>query len=271
MSAFSGRVGRGHPPHHRPVIAIQRSSAQRRRNRQCDCRRIASSRSTTCSTGDQPHTMRRYTALAFDNIRRDPAHILPASCTARLGCSSSKAAMIRIRPTSFPAAAASIERPLSCRCPAGRWHCRASGLRWRPRLRNRVAALLIAYIPATLAFVLTNMRYSDHRPAACVHVRLGHDCHGAERSGQWLPHDREDATATRIAKIFKQHVGLDRIGVAQRVPARVGHLRWAHVPERLVDADDRRVSRKNASCKASFSAAEPPSMKIVLLARTCEG
>jgi hypothetical protein len=108
----------------------------------------------------EPHAMRRYLALAFDNIRRDPAAYLA-------GVAYRTARVFFVEPSDDPhttyqfggsrriyraAQAASIALVLLC----------AMGI---AAARSRGAAIalplaLIAYIPATLAFVLTNMRYS---------------------------------------------------------------------------------------------------------------
>ena len=104
--------------------------------------------------------MRRYVALAMDNIRRDP----PAYFA---GVAYRAVRVFVIEGSDDPhttqqfagsgrvyriARAASIV--LAVLCVAGVWAA------WRRGAAIALPLMLIAYIPATLAFVLTNMRYS---------------------------------------------------------------------------------------------------------------
>ena len=70
------------------------------------CREMQSVRVNDVFYRREPHMMRRYTALAFDNIRRDPAAFIRACAYRVSGCSSSKERLIRGRRSSSPAAAA---------------------------------------------------------------------------------------------------------------------------------------------------------------------
>jgi len=108
----------------------------------------------------QPHEMRRYVALAMDNIRRDPPAYFAAVAyrvlrvffiegsddpnTAQQFTGSSRVYRV--------AHAASVT--LFVLFATGVWAA------WRRGAAIALPLLLIAYIPATLAFVLTNMRYS---------------------------------------------------------------------------------------------------------------
>jgi len=109
---------------------------------------------------EQLHAMRRYVALAMDNIRRDP----PAYFA---GVAYRAVRVFVIEGSDDPhttqqfagggrvyriARAASIV--LAVLCVAGVWAA------WRRGAAIALPLMLIAYIPATLAFVLTNMRYS---------------------------------------------------------------------------------------------------------------
>ncbi len=109
---------------------------------------------------EQLHAMRRYVALAMDNIRRDP----PAYFA---GVAYRAVRVFVIEGSDDPhttqqfagsgrvyriARAASIV--LAVLCVAGVWAARRRGA------AIALPLMLIAYIPATLAFVLTNMRYS---------------------------------------------------------------------------------------------------------------
>ena len=109
---------------------------------------------------EQLHAMRRYLALAMDNIRRDPPAYLSGVAYRALR-------VFFIEGTDDPhttqqfsggsrvygfAKVASIMLIVSC--AVGVWAA------WRRGAAVALPLLLIAYIPATLAFVLTNMRYS---------------------------------------------------------------------------------------------------------------
>jgi hypothetical protein len=109
---------------------------------------------------NEPHMMRRYMALAWDNIRRAPVAFAAASAyravrlfvvqgtsdssTARqFAGSRSVYAMATLASLSYLAAA-------------------AAGVIIAIRRRQRVWLLLtpVLYVPATICFVLTNMRYT---------------------------------------------------------------------------------------------------------------
>ena len=105
--------------------------------------------------------MQRYSALALDNIRRDPAGFLLASAYRVV-----RLFVIRGHVRSVYGAAVQREQP-RLRGGHGRLDRvprRSSAWRDR-RLAARLSLiglplLLVAYIPATLAPVLTNMRYT---------------------------------------------------------------------------------------------------------------
>lgn len=108
----------------------------------------------------EPHAMRRYVALALDNIRREPASYL-ASVVYRafrlfviqggedrrtVQQFADSAAVYRL------ATAASLAYVLLL--VAGVWAA------WRHGYAIALPIALIAYVPLTIAYVLTNMRYS---------------------------------------------------------------------------------------------------------------
>jgi hypothetical protein len=108
----------------------------------------------------QPHAMRRYFALALDNIRRDPA-AFAASAAFRA------VRVFFVAPSDDPhtnyqfAGSRRIYRAAAVASIAF-LALFAAGIVAARRRRASIALplALIAYIPATLGFVLTNMRYS---------------------------------------------------------------------------------------------------------------
>jgi hypothetical protein len=108
----------------------------------------------------EPHLMRRYSALAFDNIRRDPGGFLLASAYRALrvfviagGDDPGTAQQFALsRPIYRLATLATIAYLILC---AG-----GAVLSWRRGDAVLLPLLLVAYVPLTIAPVLTNMRYS---------------------------------------------------------------------------------------------------------------
>jgi 4-amino-4-deoxy-L-arabinose transferase-like glycosyltransferase len=108
----------------------------------------------------EPHMMRRYSALAFDNIRRDPAGFLLASAyrAVRLfvivGTSDAQTAQQFERSRIVYAAGAAASAFYFVLLVGGvAIAYRRGDALWLP-------LLLILYVPATIAPVLTNMRYT---------------------------------------------------------------------------------------------------------------
>jgi hypothetical protein len=108
----------------------------------------------------EPHMMRRYTALAFDNIARDPLAFAAASLY-RAG------RLFVIRGTSDQLTTQQFESSravyLAGTLLSGVYLAAfAAGvvLSLRRRLPVRILLLPIVYVPATICFVLTNMRYT---------------------------------------------------------------------------------------------------------------
>ena len=108
----------------------------------------------------EPHMMRRYSALAFDNIRRDPIGFLLASA---------------YRAGRLFVIAGTSDRFTAQQFARSRWiYAVAMGVSvlyltlfglgvvvaWRRGQSVGLPLLLIGYVPATLAPVLTNMRYT---------------------------------------------------------------------------------------------------------------
>ena len=109
---------------------------------------------------DEPHLMARYMALALDNIRRTPAAFAAATLYRLLR-------LFVIRGSDDPRATQQFA--------ASRWVYRLGALlsltyfllflagvwvAWRRRYRILPLVLPVIYVPITIAFVLTNMRYT---------------------------------------------------------------------------------------------------------------
>jgi hypothetical protein len=108
----------------------------------------------------EPHMMRRYSALAFDNIRRDPAGFAAASAyrAVRLfliqGTSDLRTAQQFTASRRIYAAGTVVSAVALILFAIG------AVVGWRRGDRIGLPLLLIASVPATLAPVLTNMRYT---------------------------------------------------------------------------------------------------------------
>ena len=108
----------------------------------------------------EPHMMRRYSALAFDNIRRDPGGFVLAAAyrAVRLfliqGTSDKNTAQQFDGSRRVYAAATGISIVYLTLLVIG------AIVGWRRGYQVGLPLLLIAYVPATLAPVLTNMRYT---------------------------------------------------------------------------------------------------------------
>jgi hypothetical protein len=124
------------------------------------CREIQNARVNDAFYRLEPHMMRRYTALAFDNIRRDPAGFFRA-CVYRVfrlfiveGTSDSWTTQQfegggRVYQL---ARAASVSYLLLAIAGAV--------IAWRQRSHLWLILTPIVYVPITICYVLTNMRYS---------------------------------------------------------------------------------------------------------------
>jgi len=108
----------------------------------------------------EPHMMQRFSALALDNIRRDPAGFLLASAYRVVRLFMIEGTSDRFTAQQFSgsrriyAAATGVSIVYLALFAAGAF------VGWRRGYQVGLALLLIAYIPATLAPVLTNMRYT---------------------------------------------------------------------------------------------------------------
>jgi hypothetical protein len=108
----------------------------------------------------EPHSMRRYMALALDNIREDPV-----AYAASVAYRAVRVFFIEgsddVHTTQQFAGGSRIYKAAFI-VSIGIFAVFLAGIvaAWHRRARFGLALMLIAYIPATLAFVLTNMRYS---------------------------------------------------------------------------------------------------------------
>jgi len=108
----------------------------------------------------EPQAMRRYIALAQDNIRRDPAAYLAGVAYRTLRVFFIEASDDPHTTYRFAGSgriyrtAQGVSIALLVLFAAGVWAA------WRRGAAIALPLVLIAYIPATLGFVLTNMRYS---------------------------------------------------------------------------------------------------------------
>jgi dolichyl-phosphate-mannose-protein mannosyltransferase len=108
----------------------------------------------------EPQMMRRYTALALDNIRRDPMAFLRAAAyrSVRMfviqGASDWRTAAQFARSRAIYAAATAASAVFLAVCAAG------VAIAWRRGEAIGLPLLLIAAIPISLAPVLINMRYT---------------------------------------------------------------------------------------------------------------
>jgi hypothetical protein len=109
---------------------------------------------------DEPHAMQRYFALALDNVRRTPLAYLYS-----VGYRALRVFIIEgddDRQTTQQFSGSSLVYKLATAVSLGLFILLGIGVwsAWRRGCAIALPALLIAYVPATLAFVLTNMRYS---------------------------------------------------------------------------------------------------------------
>jgi 4-amino-4-deoxy-L-arabinose transferase-like glycosyltransferase len=109
---------------------------------------------------DQPHRMRRYLALAIDNIRREPAAYAAGVVyrAVRVFFIQGSDDPNTVQQFSGSGRVYAVAQAASM----GLFAVAVAGIviGWRRGYAIGLPLLLVAYIPATLAFVLTNMRYS---------------------------------------------------------------------------------------------------------------
>ncbi len=108
----------------------------------------------------EPHIQRRYFALALDNISRDPAAFFAASLYRMPRLFIIRGTDDKATTQQFTSSRLAYGAGLAL--SAGYFALFVAGVvvAWRRRSPLLVALLPIAYVPLTIAFVLTNMRYT---------------------------------------------------------------------------------------------------------------
>ena len=183
----------------------------------------------------EPHQMRRYLALAMDNIRRDPpAYLAAVAYRVRRvffieGSDDPNTVQQFTGSRGIYRIAHAATVTILVLFAVGVWAA------WRRGAAIALPLLLIAYIPATLAFVLTNMKYSiTVQPLLFMFVAAALVT-GMEATGIW---PRRGPTSGSAAP------GRASTGTAHSSGAYDGEIKplaSSHV--RIRDRDSSRVSR----------------------------
>jgi hypothetical protein len=108
----------------------------------------------------EPHEMRRYTALAFDNIARDPLAFVAASAYRMVRLFIIRGTDDRLTTHQFPLSRLIFQAGFVASLAYFATFLWGVVLAWRARSPFLYALIPIAYVPLTICFVLTNMRYT---------------------------------------------------------------------------------------------------------------
>lgn len=108
----------------------------------------------------EPHEMRRYTALAFDNIRRDPVAFAWASAYRMVRLFIIRGTDDQMTTHQFPMSRLIFQAGLVASVLYFAAFLAGALLAWRARSPFLYALIPIVYVPLTICFVLTNMRYT---------------------------------------------------------------------------------------------------------------
>ena len=109
----------------------------------------------------EPHMMQRYLALALDNIARDPAAFALASAYRAVAAVHHPRQRRPQHRAAVPLAAPRLRAPAPCcRPPTSLVFLAGVCDRWRRRSALLLFLVPIVYVPLTICFVLTNMRYT---------------------------------------------------------------------------------------------------------------
>lgn len=108
----------------------------------------------------QPHEMRRYTALAFDNIQRDPLAFIAASAYRMVRLFIIRGTDDRRTTYQFPMSRLIFQAAMLASLAYFAAFLAGVAIAWRARSPFLYALIPIAYVPLTICFVLTNMRYT---------------------------------------------------------------------------------------------------------------
>ena len=108
----------------------------------------------------EPHEMRRYTALAFDNIRRKPFAFALASTYRLIRLFIIRGTDDQMTTHQFPLSRLIFQAGLAASLAYFAAFLAGVTIAWRARSPFLYALVPIAYVPLTICFVLTNMRYT---------------------------------------------------------------------------------------------------------------
>jgi len=108
----------------------------------------------------EPHEMARYTALAFDNIRRDPAAFAFASAYRMVRLFIIRGTDDQLTTFQFPLSRLIFQAGFIASLAYFAIFIAGVVIAWRQRSPFLYALIPIAYVPLTICFVLTNMRYT---------------------------------------------------------------------------------------------------------------
>ena len=108
----------------------------------------------------EPHEMNRYTALAFDNIRRDPLAFAAASAYRMVRLFIIRGTDDQLTTHQFPLSHVIFQAALLVSAAYFLTFLAGVMLAWRARSPWLYTLIPIAYVPLTICFVLTNMRYT---------------------------------------------------------------------------------------------------------------
>ena len=108
----------------------------------------------------EPHEMGRYTALAFDNIRRDPLAFVAASAYRLLRWFIIRGTDDQMTTHQFPLSHLIFQAAMWASIAYFAAFLAGVSIAWRARSPFLYALVPIAYVPLTICFVLTNMRYT---------------------------------------------------------------------------------------------------------------
>ena len=158
--AFEGPLALAIMASPQPIAALIGPAATEARDHQQSCAELEEIALNHVFYREEPHLMHRYAALAFDNIRRDPLAFARASAyrSVRLffiqGTEDPHTAQQFSRSGLVYAAATMVSVTYLLLFLAG------VTIAWRRGYAILLPLALIAYVPLTLAAVLTNMRYT---------------------------------------------------------------------------------------------------------------
>jgi hypothetical protein len=145
----------------------------------------------------EPHEMQRYLALALDNIRRDPPAYFEGVAYRALrvffieGSEDPNTVQQFTGSSRVYRAAHAASVAIFVLFATGVWAA------WRRGAAIALPLLLIAYIPATLAFVLTNMRYSITVQPLLFMFMASALVTGMEATGLWPRRDPGSGSPAR--------------------------------------------------------------------------